>query len=123
MVKGDYTREFQSRPLADRIKERNILANKYPTRSCVIVDRASGASNVPMIDKHKFLVPNDLTFGQFITVVRKRLKLDAATALFFFVQNSVIPSTNATMGLLMHNHKSADGYLYITYNGESVFGS
>lgn len=123
MGKGEYMRDFQSRPLEDRIKERNILANKYPTRSCVIVDRASGTPSVPLIDKHKFLVPNDLTFGQFITVVRKRLKLEPTTALFFFVQDSIIPGTNATMGSLVHNHRSADGYLYIVYNGESVFGS
>ena len=116
-------RDFLSRPLEDRVKERSILANKYPTRSCVIVDRASGASNVPLIDKHKFLVPNDLTFGQFITVVRKRLKLDPATALFFFVQDTLIPGASSTMATLVHNHKSVDGYLYILYNGESVFGS
>ena len=116
-------RDFLSRPLEDRVKERSILANKYPTRSCVIVDRASGASNVPLIDKHKFLVPNDLKFGQFITVVRKRLQLDAATALFFFVQDTMIPGTSTTMATLVHNHKSADGFLYVTYNGESVFGS
>lgn len=46
------------------------------------------------IDKKKYLVPSDLTCGQFVYVIRKRLKLPAEKAIFLFV-NGVIPPTAA----------------------------
>lgn len=51
------------------------------------------------LDKKKYLVPSDLTVGQFYFLIRKRIQLRAEDALFFFV-NNVIPPTSATMGQL-----------------------
>lgn len=49
------------------------------------------------LDKKKYLVPSDLTVGQFYFLIRKRISLRPEDALFFFV-NNVIPPTSATMG-------------------------
>lgn len=51
------------------------------------------------LDKKKYLVPSDLTVGQFYFLIRKRIYLRPEDALFFFV-NNVIPPTSATMGSL-----------------------
>lgn len=51
------------------------------------------------LDKKKYLVPSDLTVGQFYFLIRKRISLRPEDALFFFV-NNVIPPTSATMGSL-----------------------
>lgn len=51
------------------------------------------------LDKKKYLVPSDLTVGQFYFLIRKRIHLRPEDALFFFV-NNVIPPTSATMGSL-----------------------
>lgn len=40
----------------------------------------------------RYLVPADLTIGQFVYVVRKRIKLSAEKAIFIFVKN-VLPPT------------------------------
>lgn len=40
----------------------------------------------------RFLVPADLTVGQFVYVVRKRIKLSAEKAIFVFVKNT-LPQT------------------------------
>ena len=37
----------------------------------VIVDKRAGDASLPDIDKKKFLVPTDLTIGQFMYVIRK----------------------------------------------------
>ena len=58
------------------------------------------------LDKKKYLVPSDLTVGQFYFLIRKRISLrpeDARISLrpedvLFFVVNNVIPLTSATMG-------------------------
>lgn len=43
-------------------------------------------------DEHRYLVPADLTVGQFVYVVRKRIKLGAEKAIFIFVKN-ILPPT------------------------------
>lgn len=40
----------------------------------------------------RYLVPADLTVGQFVYVVRKRIKLSAEKAIFVFVKDT-LPST------------------------------
>lgn len=64
----------------------------------MIVEKAPKAS-IGDLDKKKYLVPSDLTVGQFYFLIRKRIHLRPEDALFFFVSN-VIPPTSATMGSL-----------------------
>ncbi|KAG8485101.1 hypothetical protein CXB51_021365 [Gossypium anomalum] len=59
---------------------------KYPDRIPVIVEKTKG-NDIPNIDKKKYLVPADLTVGQFVYVIRKRIKLSAEKAIFLFVDN------------------------------------
>lgn len=40
----------------------------------------------------RYLVPADLTVGQFVYVIRKRIKLSSEKAIFVFVDN-VLPPT------------------------------
>ena len=49
-------------------------------------------SDIPDIDKKKYLVPSDLTVGQFHYVIRKRIKLAPEKALFLFCSNSIPPN-------------------------------
>jgi Autophagy protein Atg8 ubiquitin like len=41
---------------------------------------------------YRYLVPSDLTLGQFVYVIRKRINLSAEKAIFMFVDN-VLPPT------------------------------
>jgi GABA(A) receptor-associated protein len=70
----------------------------------------------------RYLVPADLTVGQFVYVVRKRIKLGAEKAIFVFVKNT-LPPTAALMSAIYEEHKDEDGFLYMTYSGENTFGS
>ena len=53
-------------------------------------------SDIATIDKKKYLVPADLTVGQFVYVIRKRIKLSPEKAIFIFV-DEVLPPTAALM--------------------------
>ncbi|XP_018480647.1 autophagy-related protein 8a isoform X1 [Raphanus sativus] len=110
-----------SHPLEARMGEATRIREKYPDRVPVIVEKA-GQSDVPDIDKRKYLVPADLTVGQFVYVVRKRIKLGAEKAIFVFVKNT-LPPTAALMSAIYEEHKDEDGFLYMTYSGENTFGS
>lgn len=103
-----------------RLTESSRVLAKYPERIPIICERNS-RSNVQDIDKKKYLVPCDLTSGQFVYVIRKRLCLRADKAIFLFV-NGVIPSSSQNLASLYQEHKDLDGFLYITYSDENVFG-
>jgi GABA(A) receptor-associated protein len=96
------------------------IRSKYPDRVPIICEKAP-KSNVPDIDKKKYLVPSDLTVGQFVYVIRKRIKLPAEQAIFIFV-NGHIPSNASLLSAIYDEHTDPDGFLYLTYSGESTFG-
>jgi len=104
-----------------RRAEGEKIRKKHPDRIPVIVEKAPKC-RLQDLDKKKYLVPSDLTVGQFYFLIRKRIHLRPDEALFFFV-NNVIPPTAATMGQLYQDHHEEDMFLYIAYSDESVYGN
>ncbi len=78
-------------PVEKRKSEAERIRSKYPDRVPVICEKAD-RSDIPDIDKKKYLVPSDLTVGQFHYVIRKRIKLAPEKALFLFCSNSIPPN-------------------------------
>ncbi|KAG3171268.1 hypothetical protein PI126_g1931 [Phytophthora idaei] len=107
-------------PFEKRQAEAQRIRSKYPDRIPVICEKAD-RSDIPDIDKKKYLVPADLTVGQFVYVIRKRIKLSPEKAIFIFI-NNVLPPTAALMSNIYEEQKDVDGFLYITYSGENTFG-
>merc|ERR1712107_971115 len=95
IMKWQYKEEH---PFEKRRAEGEKIRRKYPGRVPVIVEKSPKA-RIGDLDKKKYLVPSDLTVGQFYFLIRKRISLRPEDALFFFV-NNVIPPTSATMGSL-----------------------
>ena len=110
----------KSKSLNERITESSKIIERYPDRIPIIVEKDK-KSKIRDIDKNKFLVPNDMTLGQFMYVVRKRIKLDPTEALFFFV-NNILCNNTQTLGEIYKTYKDKDGFLYILYTSENTFG-
>ena len=104
----------------ERLKQTEDIIKKYPSRIPIFISRSNDLTT-PRIDRNKFLVPEDLSLGQFMFVIRKRIKLKSEDAIYLFINNKV-PPTSAQMSHLYCLNKSDDGYLYIVYSGESTFG-
>jgi GABA(A) receptor-associated protein len=104
--------------------EATRILHKYPDRVPVIVNRAVNASDkTPHIDRNKFLVPGELTVGQFLYVIRKRLLLPPHEALFLFVDNAIPPTSSLMSSVYEEMHDESSLFLYISYSLENVFGS
>ncbi len=104
-----------------RSNESKRIRLKYPDRIPIIIERVNDA-NTPPIDKTKYLVPNNLTVGELVYVIRKRMKLEPEKAIFFFI-NETIPNTSLQLSQLYESHKNEDGFLYMKYSSENTFGS
>ncbi|CAF0756186.1 unnamed protein product [Adineta steineri] len=75
------------------------------------------------LENEKFLVPSELSFGQFAYNIRRRLRLRAEHALFFYIGvYGKQPILSSTMEVLYNDNKDTDGFLYVCYADEKVFG-
>jgi GABA(A) receptor-associated protein len=110
----------ESRSLAPGEAQR-ILA-KYPDRIPVVVARARGSrSSLPELRRWKFLVPRDLTVGQFMYILRGHMTLSPEKALFLFIGNS-LPLSTMRMVEAWKLHCAPDGALHVVCSAESTFG-
>ena len=101
---------------------KNHVLERYPGRIPIVMHRHPSCKPGVVLDKSRFIVPNDLTFGQFAFILRKRLTLCPGEALFFFSDKQALLSQNETVGLLHSKHQDEDKFLNVTYTTENCFG-
>jgi GABA(A) receptor-associated protein len=120
-VSNDYLgySEFKKKITLEKRKEQaKIIMEKYPNRLPIICETSG---KLPELDKHKYLIPEDLKSSSFMYVIRKRIKLQPEKAMYFFVNNKLLQA-NSEMSQIYHKYKDEDGFLYIYACSESTFG-
>ena len=121
LIYNFYTRDYRTtRTYDERLEESSKIRNKYPDRIPVICQKTP-QSTLSSLYKSKYLVPKDLTSSQFLFVIRKRLELTSEKALFIFIEGTM-PSSTLTFEDLYATYKNNDGFLYVSYAEENVFG-
>jgi GABA(A) receptor-associated protein len=105
-----------------RKNEADRILQKYPQRIPIICEKDPRSRDTPDIDRKKYLVPPDLSVAQFMYVIRGRINIMPDLSIYLFVNNTVMPATAQLLSVLYEEHKDRDGFLYITYAGESSFG-
>lgn len=118
---NNQSRYKRDKTFEERCAESGNIIRKYRSHVPVIVDK-DPKCKLPDIERQKFLVPSELSIGQFVYVVRKRINLQPAEAIFLFV-NRKLPPPNATMGTLYSENKDEDGFMYCTYSSDNAYGS
>uniref|UniRef100_A0A336MTT7 CSON005060 protein n=1 Tax=Culicoides sonorensis TaxID=179676 RepID=A0A336MTT7_CULSO len=95
---------------------------KFPTKVPIIVERYHKENDLPVLDKKKFLVPEEVTLSQFLGIIRNRMKIGPSKALFLLINNRTMISISRTVGEIYEEYKEIDGFLYVTYASQEVFG-
>jgi len=117
------TKPFKQRKtLATRREEVAGIRAKFPTKIPVIVERYSKETTLPVLDKTKFLVPQELTMSQFVTIIRNRMAINANQAFYLIVNNKSMASMSKTLAEVYRENKDEDGFLYVTYASQEMFG-
>ena len=112
---------FDAKPIKSRYEAERVI-EKYPDRIPVLVHRNPNSKNTPEIDKHKFLVPVELTIGQLMFVIRRRIKLHPEKALFLFVDNEIACNSHLVSSVYDRSQDPSDGFLHVVYSCENTFG-
>merc|ERR1719375_2595609 len=109
-----------------RLDESRRILSKYPNRVPVIIEKAP-RSDLPEIEKKKFLVPGTMLCGEFKYIIHKHINQTGSATIasdqtiYLFV-GSTSPKTGALMSEVYDQYKADDGFLYITYSAENTLG-
>ncbi|KAM5301665.1 microtubule-associated protein 1 light chain 3 gamma [Glossophaga mutica] len=112
----------QRKSLATRQEEVAGIRAKFPNKIPVVVERYSKEKFLPLLDKTKFLVPQELTMTQFLSIIRSRMVLGATEAFYLLVNNKSAVSMSVTMAEIYRDYRDEDGFLYMTYTSQEMFG-
>ena len=103
-----------------RMQEAEKVLAKYPDRIPIICERAN--TDAPRLDRSKYLVPTDISMGEFMYVIRKRMKILPEISIYLFVGEDSLAPVSHTMGMISDRYRDEDKFLYIRYSGEATFG-
>ena len=90
---------------------------KYETHIPVFMT----ARNAPHLNKRKMLVPKTLIIGDLIYILRRRINITPEQGLFLFCENCIL-GVSERIDSVDDRYRNADGFLYIVYALENVFG-
>lgn len=94
-------------------EEAGKLREKYPNRIPVVVNTTGDL----VINRSKYLVPDDLTLGEFTIVLRKRINIKACEAIYMFINGKIYPSNMHLKTICGENN-----CISISVAKESTFG-
>ena len=103
-------------------EEANRILKRYPDRIPIIIEKNNLCTSLPDIEKNKYLIPKEITIGQIIQIIRKRIKYSEYKAIFCFVDKNTIPSSNETIENIYNKYKDDSGFLFFTISSENTFG-
>lgn len=113
--------DFKNKNFELRKNESDIIFKKYPKSIPIII--YSKYDDISTLKKHKYIVPNTLLCAHFFDIIRKQLNMSKEKALFFFDDNNRLLSATFVLSDIYSKNKNLDGFLYVYYSFENVFGS
>jgi GABA(A) receptor-associated protein len=112
----------QTNPLENRKEESSRIRTKYSNKVPLICEKMhSSKIKLQTGYKEKYLCPCDFTLAQFMHVLRQKIEFSPEKALFLFI-NGQIKSNTRTLGDLYEEDCDKDGFLYVFFDEENVFG-
>lgn len=113
---------YEVKAEASRQQEVANIRNKFPNKIPVVVERYAKETTLPVLDKTKFLVPQELTMSQFVTILRNRMQLQSTMSFYLLVNNRSLVSLSRPLSEVYRECRDDDGFLYVTYASQEVFG-
>lgn len=110
----------EGKTLEERKDMYTKITEKYSDRVPIICEPYKEEDEKLSIST-KYITPGDITVGQFLYIIRKRITLEPSQALYLFVNNT-LPASTALIKELYAKYKDEDGFLYIKCSTEDTFG-
>ena len=108
--------------LLQRRNECDKIRKQFPDKIPIICEK-DPKSKIQEIDKTKYLVPSDLTVAQFCNMLKSRITIGEKEAFFLLFNGAHQVGLDTLMQEAYEKYKNPDdGFLYIMYSSELVWG-
>jgi len=106
----------------ERKKESDSIFKKYPENIPIIVEKHP-SSKLSKLSQTKFLLNSSLRAYHLTLLIRKKMNLNKADALYLFINGKDLLKTDTQLNEAYKRYKDNDGFLYVCYHEYSSFGS
>jgi GABA(A) receptor-associated protein len=107
----------------DRIKRSSSLLQKYPDKIPVILEKSTNDKYLPKMNKTKLLVADTMTISAVLKLIKTNLNINESTSIYIIVPDKNIMLSGAqSITSIYQEYKNKDGFLYLEYCTENVFG-
>ncbi len=108
-----------------RVKKSKYLLDSYEGRIPVIIEKAKKETILNNINRNKYLIPVNMTISNILMLIRQNLTINENQSIYIITKsNNTTIMLNPTQSLenVYNTYKCNDGFLYLEYCGENVFG-
>ncbi|CAD8180150.1 unnamed protein product [Paramecium octaurelia] len=118
MQKESFKKQYSKE---QRLKESENILKHYQDRVPIIIEKDKN-SRLPDLDVQKYLFLSNFRVFQLNTLIRSKLNLNKAEAVYLFVNSKVALRGDMSIKEVYDKYQDDDKFLYIQYCEYNTFG-
>ena len=119
-----FKNEWNNKDIQKKLDISTKIINFYEDKIPIIILPVSNKS--PELYKYKFICGSYCTIINIMSIIKKNIVQEFGTnqysSIYILFNNNTMPDNNQILGYYYDAYKADDGFLYIYYDTESVFG-